>query len=87
MTGALAVTYEAADRKAAVCVAEAAFDSAGRSVLACYDRELFDQYGVFAFEGDEEKTGQRLEKIAKASIENTKTGGAKVKHVSTEQSA
>ncbi len=87
VTGALAVTYEAADRKAAVCVAEAAFDSAGRSVLACYDRELFDQYGVFAFEGDEEKTGQRLEKIAKASIEKTKTGGAKVKHVSTEQSA
>ena len=87
LCGALAVTYEAAERKAAVCVAEAAFDSAGRSMLACFDKELFDRYGVLAFQGDEEKTGQCLEKLAKASIETTKVAGCKVKNVVAEQSA
>lgn len=87
LTGALAITYEAAERKAAISVGEAAFDNAGRSVLACYDKELFDRYGLFAFEGDEEKTEQRLEKLAKPSIEKTKIAGCKVRKVEAEQSA
>ena len=87
LTGALAIIYEASDRKAAVSLGEAAFDNAGRSVLACYDRELFERYGMFAFEGDEEKTEQRLEKIAKASIEHTRIGRCRVHDVDAEQSA
>ena len=87
LTGALAITYEASERKAAVSIGEAAFDNAGRSVLACYDKELFERYGLFAFEGDEEKTGQRLEKLAKASIESTKIAGCKINNVEAEQSA
>ncbi len=87
LVGALAVTYEAAERKAAISMAEASFDNAGRSILAGYDKELFERYGIFAFEGDEEKTEKRLEKLAKVSIENTKIANCKVKSVEAEQSA
>ena len=87
LTGALSITYEASERKAAVSIGEAAFDNAGRSVLACYDKELFERYGLFAFEGDEEKTEKRLEKLAKASMESTKIAGCKVNTVEAEQSA
>ena len=87
LTGALAVTYEAADRKAAIAVSEAAFSLAGRSQLACYDKELFERYSIFAFEGDEEKTGRRIKKIASDSIENTKVAGCKVKKAEAEQGA
>lgn len=87
LTGALAITYEAADRKAAIGVAEAAFNNAGRSVLACYDKDLFERYAVFAFEGDEEKTEKRLKKIVRTSIENTRVAGCRVNDVEAEQSA
>lgn len=87
ITGALAVTYEAADRKAALCMSEAVFDSAGRSILACYDKDLFDRYGIFAFEGDEERTEKRLEKIADVSFKTPKIAGCTLEKVEAEQAA
>lgn len=87
LTGALAVTYEAAGRKAAAAVSEAAFDLAGRSQLACYDKDLFDRYSILAFEGDEEKTGRRIKKIVSDSIASNKITVCRVTDVEAEQSA
>ena len=87
LTGALAVTYEAADRKAAIAVSEAAFELAGRSQLACYDKDLFDRYSIFAFEGDEEQTGRRIKKTAADSIAKNEIAHCSVKDVEVEQSA
>ena len=87
IAGALAVTYEAADRKAAINLSEAAFDSAGRSILACYDKPLFERYGIFAFEGDEDKTEKRLKKIAEQAVETPEVAGCRVEKVEVEQAA
>ena len=87
IAGALAATYEAADRKAAINLSEAAFDSAGRSILACYDKPLFERYGIFAFEGDEDKTEKRLKKIAELSVGTPRVAGCRVDKVEAEQAA
>ena len=63
LMAALSAIYEAADRKAAVSMAEAAFEIAGRSVLSCYDKELHDRYSLFAFEADERTVEKRLKEL------------------------
>ncbi len=87
LSGALAVTYEASDRKAAVCIAEAAFDNAGRSILSCYDKELFDRYSLFGFESKESDTEERIQKIAETSLEAVRAGSCSVRSVEVEQAA
>ena len=43
---------EAASRKASVTVAECTLETAGRSVLAGYDRGLKERYALFGYELD-----------------------------------
>lgn len=83
----ICVIYEAADRKTAVSISEAAFESAGRSVLACYDKELQQRYDLFGYELNEEKTESMIRKMVSDSLKKTKIGNCKVLEVQVEESA
>ncbi len=81
---ALSAIYEAADRKAAVSMAEAAFEIAGRSVLSCYDKELHDRYSLFAFEASEGTVEKRLKALADESLKTATVGRCSTESVSAE---
>ncbi len=83
----ICAVYEAAERKAAISIAEASFEIAGRSVLACYDRELLDRYGLFGYEIRGEKAGEILRKISSDSLETAAVGSCRVRSVSVENGA
>lgn len=59
---------EAASRKASVAVAECAFETAGRSVLAGYDRELKDRYGLFAYEYSDQELCEMITAYTEGSL-------------------
>ena len=84
LMAALSAIYEAADRKAAVSMAEAAFEIAGRSVLSCYDKELHDRYSLFAFEADERTVEKRLRELADESLKTAVVGTCSTESVSAE---
>ena len=56
---------EAASRRAAVSIAECTLETAGRSVLAGYDRALKERYALFGYEYDEED----LQRVLRAASE------------------
>ncbi len=59
---------EAASRKASVAISECALETAGRSVMAGYDRELRDRYGLFAYEYGDQELCEMIKKFAEESL-------------------
>jgi hypothetical protein len=55
-----------------VSYADAALQSAGRSVLSEYDTKLLSRYGVFAFRGDERRIERDIAFYANASLRKDK---------------
>ncbi len=87
LAAALCVIYEASDRKAAVSMAESAFELAGRSVLSAYDKELQERYGLFAIEESEESVGKRVKSLAGSSLEHSVMAKSYVDSVDIEETA
>jgi hypothetical protein len=65
--------FSATKIAAGASYADAAFQSAGRSVLSEYDKELLDRYGLFAFKGDERRMERDIAFYANASLKKDKT--------------
>lgn len=53
-------------------IAEASFEAGGRSILSEYNRELFNDYGIFAFSSYEDEVERKLYGYTKDSLENNK---------------
>jgi hypothetical protein len=53
-------------------IAEASFEAGGRSILSEYNRELFKDYGIFAFSSYEDEVERKLYKYTVESLENIK---------------
>ena len=87
VTAMICTVYEAAERKTAISIAESSFEIAGRSVLACYDKELLSRYGLFGYELRGEKIGNMLRKMASDSLETAVIGTCSVRSVSVEEGA
>ncbi len=84
---ALCVIYEASDRKAAISMAESAFELAGRSVLSAYDKELQERYGLFAIEESEESAAKRVKSLVTDSMEHSVMAKSSVDSVDIEETA
>ncbi|MCI8283991.1 MAG: hypothetical protein HFE90_01795 [Firmicutes bacterium] len=87
VVAAISVIYEASERKAALSISELVFDMAGRTVLSCYDRALQQDYGIFAFECDDESLESRLKALAEGSLSRTSVPGCEVEETSVEKTA
>jgi hypothetical protein len=60
--------FAAAKNVTGVSYADAAFQAAGRSVLSEYDTKLLNEYGLFAFKGDERRIERDIAFYANASL-------------------
>jgi hypothetical protein len=69
----VACLFTAAQHAAGVAFADAAFRSAGRSILSEYDTGLMDRYGICAFRGDERQMERDIAFYANASMKKDKT--------------
>lgn len=87
VTAMICATYEASERKTAISIAESSFEIAGRSVLACYDKELLNRYDLFGFELRGDKIASMLEKTAGDSLKTAVIGTCSVKNVKVENTA
>ncbi|MDR1291977.1 MAG: DUF5702 domain-containing protein [Clostridiales Family XIII bacterium] len=65
--------FAAAKNVAGVSYADAAFQTAGRSVLSEYDTTLLREYGLFAFKGDERQIERDIAFYANASLRKDKS--------------
>lgn len=84
---ALSAIYEVSERKAVSSMSELAFDTAGRTVLSCYDRALQQDYGIFAFEGDDESIERQLKVLAEGSLSKASISGCEVEETTVEKTA
>jgi hypothetical protein len=55
-------------------IAESSFEAGGRSILSEYNKELFNDYGIFAFTSFEDEIERKLYLYTTDSIENSKKG-------------
>jgi len=65
--------FAGAKAVAGVSYADAALQTAGRSVISEYDTELLNRYGLFAFRGDEGRIESDIAFYANASLKKNKT--------------
>lgn len=84
---ALCAGYEAAERKTAICAAEAAFEIAGRNVLSCYDAALQERYGFFGYEIKQDDLKNMLKRMAAESLEYSRVGRCRVDSAEVEEAA
>lgn len=78
---------EAASRRAAVSVAECILETAGRSVLAGYDRALKERYALFGYEYDEEELQRVLRAASEESLASFPLTECSIENIVTEKSA
>ena len=78
---------EAASRRAAVSVAECILETAGRSVLAGYDRTLKERYGLFGYEYDEKQLQDILRTSSEKSLSSFPLTECHIEEITTEKSA
>jgi hypothetical protein len=65
--------FAGAKAAAGISYADAALQTAGRSVISEYDTELLGKYGLFAFRGDERRIESDIAFYANASLKKDKT--------------
>lgn len=78
---------EAASRRAAVSIAECTLETAGRSVLAGYDRALKERYALFGYEYDEEDLQRVLRAASEEPLKSFPLTECYIENISTEKSA
>ena len=71
------VMLEGSGRMALRAESEASYDLAGRSILSMYDKDLFERYGLLAFQSDNKVLADWLESYANSTIETTDMTGGK----------
>ncbi len=77
---------EAASRRAAVSVAECTFETAGRSILAGYDRALKDRYALFGYEYDEGEIAEMIADLSEETLEAFPLTECRLMEISIEKS-
>ncbi len=76
---------EAASRRGAVSAAECIVETAGRSVLAGYDRGLKERYSLFGYEYDEARIEEMIKTLSQESLESFSLTGSEISEVSAEK--
>ena len=84
---AVGIIGEASSRRASKAVAECALETAGRAVLAGYDRTLKERYGLFAFERDEDALRSILKELSEESLTSFPLTECTIQEISAEKAA
>ena len=77
---------EAASRKASVTVAECTLETAGRSVLAGYDRGLKERYALFGYELDEREICEEIKLMSEEPLKSFPLTECRILELSVEKS-
>lgn len=86
MAAAMSMIYEAADRCTVSSLTENACENAGRIVLSCYDKELRDRFGIYAFEMDDVSMEKAIRQLVENSLHGRPSEDCSILEVQIEKS-
>lgn len=81
------IIIEASAKHAAEVTVETALENAGRSALSCFDKELYDRYGVFALEMSEDELKSMIHESLGASLKDVSMLSADIESIEVDMGA